>query len=172
MMMPQKAFELSTETAALVNYLKLLEKGAVVPYADLARLIHHRVDARFGKLISARRILQRDHNQVWICIRPGVGLKRLTDLGIAERLPEFWLNGAKSKLKRGGSQAEVVEMRELDVDQQTRFGVDSIQRELAFDALSKATRRKMEKVARGTSNDLPAFTAVEWAISLSPKNRK
>lgn len=165
-------FKRSEETEQIVNYLRLNDKGAIVAYADLTKLIGRKVMANTAKLISARTILQRDHNQVWICIKPGVGLKRLTDLEIAERLPTFWLNGARSKLNRGGNQAEVVELRQLDVDQQTRFGVDCIQRELAFDALSRATRRKMEKVARGTSNDLPAFTAVEWAISLSPKNIK
>lgn len=170
--MAQKLFELSDQTARLVAYLRVLDKGAIVKYRDLSELINQRVDAKFGKLTYARHILTRDHNQVWICVRPSVGLKRLTDVEIAERLPAWWLQGARSKLDRGGKQADVVEMRELDIDQQTRFGVDCIQRELAFDALSKATRKKMEKVARGTSNDLPSFTAVEWAISLSPKAKK
>lgn len=170
--MPQKVFERSEETTALVNYLKMLEKSTVVPYADLSKLVHERVTSRYAKLISARTILQRDYAAIWICIRPGIGIKRLSDIEIAERLPTFWLNGARNKLKRGGHQSETVELRQLDADQQTRFGVDCIQRELAFDALSRATRRKMERVARGTSNDLPSFTAIEWAISLSPKNRK
>lgn len=165
-------FTLSDQTARLVNYLKMLEKGTLVPYGDLSNLIGQRVDARFHKLIYACKMLQRDHNAVWVAVRPGVGIRRFTDIEIAERLPSFWLNGARSKLSRGGHQAEVVELRELDIDQQTRFSVDCIQRELAIDALSKTMRRKMERVARGTSNDLPAFTAVEWAISLSPKVRK
>jgi hypothetical protein len=93
----------------------------------------------------------------------------LNDAEIAERLPNWWLNGARNKLKRGGKQADVVEMRELDIDEQARFAVDCIQKELSLEALSKATRKKMEKVARGTSNDLPSFTAVEWAISLTAK---
>jgi hypothetical protein len=170
--MAKTMFERSKETEQLINYLRLNDKGALVTYTDLSTLIGDKVDARYAKLISARKLLQRDHNQVWVCVQPRVGVQRLTDLEIAERLPKFWLMGARSKLKRGGTQAEVVELRQLDADQQTRFGVDCIQRELAFDALSRATRRKMERVARGTSNDLPAFTAIEWAISLSPKNLK
>jgi hypothetical protein len=164
-----KPFELSDETKQLVNYLRAVEKGMTVSYAELSRLTGVKVHSSMSKLIYARFILQRDHNAVWVCIKPRVGLKRLTDIEIAERLPTWWLNGARAKLSRGGKQADIVELQQLDIDQQTRFSVDCIQRELAIDALSRATRRKMEKVARGTSNDLPSFTAVEWAISLSPK---
>jgi len=170
--MRRHQFELSNETKALVDYLRLQDKGAIITYTDLARMTGVKVHSSHSKLVYARKLLERDHNAVWVPVRPRIGLKRLNDLEIAERLPQWWLNGARNKLNRGGSQAEIVEMRELDIDQQTRFSVDSIQRELALDALSKATRKKMEKVARGTSNDLPAFTAVEWAISLTAKPKK
>jgi hypothetical protein len=162
-------FELSEETDAMVRFLKTQEKGAVVTYSELSRHVGIKITPLTGKLTYARHILQRDFNAVWICVKPAVGIKRLTDVEIAERLPTWWLNGARNKLSRGGAQADVVDMRELDINQQARFGVDSIQRELAFDALSRATRKKMEKVARGTSNDLPAFNVVEWAISLTAK---
>jgi len=164
-----KPFERSEETEAMVNYLRLLEKNEIVSYSKLSQVAGIKIAPNTPKLIYARFVLERDHNAVWICVRPRVGIRRLNDMEIAERLPRFWLNGARNKLNRGGHQADVVELRELDIDQQARFAVDSIQRELAFDALSKATRKKMEKVARGTSNDLPSFTAIEWAISLSPK---
>jgi hypothetical protein len=164
-----KRFELSDETAAIVRFLQSQEKGITVSYREMSKLVGFQITPNLGKLIYARRILIRDHNAVWICVRPAVGLRRLNDLEIAERLPKWWLNGARSKLSKGGNEAEAVDLRQLDVDQAARFAVDSIQRELAFDALSKATRKKMEKVARGTSNDLPTFSAVEWAISLSPK---
>jgi alkylated DNA nucleotide flippase Atl1 len=160
-------FILSDETAQLVNYLRSIEKGATVTYDELARLFGRSISSRNS--VSARFILQRDSNAVWVCVRPGVGLRRLTDPEIAERLPSWWLNGARAKLKRGRKQADVVELRELDTEQQVRFSVDCIQRELAFESLSRATRKKMEKVARGTSNDLPSFTAIEWAITLSAK---
>jgi hypothetical protein len=165
-------FVLSEETARLVAYLRAQEKGALVTYNELSEAISSKIYSGHHKLNYARLILQRDHNAVWICVRPRVGIKRLNDVEIAERLPTWWLNGARSKLSRGGTQADVVDVHALDIDQQARFGVDSIQRELAFEALSKATRKKMERVARGTSNDLPAFTAVEWAISLSPRSKK
>jgi alkylated DNA nucleotide flippase Atl1 len=164
-----KLFELSNETKALINYLRSLEKGTSVTYAEISRLTGVKVDARHAKLIYARLILKRDHNAVWIAIRPRVGLQRLTDVEIAERLPGWWLNGARNKLRRGGNEIDIVETDKLNAVQLTRFSVDSIQRELAFESLSKATRRKMEKVSRGTSNDMPSFTAVEWAISLNPK---
>jgi hypothetical protein len=36
---------------------------------------------------------------------------------------------------------------------------------------SKASKRKTEKIARGTSNNMPRFSAMEWPVSLSPKRR-
>jgi hypothetical protein len=160
-------FELSERTKKLVAFLRYVEKGTEISYRDLAQQIGEPVDAKSSTY--ARLVLLRDFAAVFACL-PRIGLRRLTDLEIADRLPSFWLNGARNKLKRGGAQADVVDIHHLDIDQQVAFSVNCIQRELAQESLSKQTRRKMEKVARGTSNDLPAFTAVEWAISLSPKN--
>jgi hypothetical protein len=165
----KKLFELSRETEALVNYLKALEKGQLATYRELTKIAGVPVKPAMPKLVHARRKLLRDHNQVWICVKPAVGLRRLNDAEIAEHLRAWWIPGARNKLKNGGNQADVIDVQKLDIDQQSRFAVDSIQRQLAFEALSKATLRRMERIARGTSNDLPAFTAVEWAISLSPK---
>ena len=163
------AFEMKERTRKLVAYLRDVEKGTDITYRELTRHIGEPVDAKLCN--GARVILLRDFAAVFACI-PRIGLRRLTDLETAELLPSFYLKGARNKLKRGGARAEVVDIRHLDVDQQVRFSVNCIQRELAMESLSKTTRKKMEKVARGTSNDLPAFTAVEWAISLSaPKSR-
>ena len=163
------AFEMKERTRKLVAYLRDVEKGTDITYRELTRHIGEPVDAKLCN--GARVILLRDFAAVFAAI-PKIGLRRLTDLETAELLPSFYLKGARNKLKRGGARAEVVDIRHLDVDQQVRFSVNCIQRELAMESLSKTTRKKMEKVARGTSNDLPAYTAVEWAISLSaPKSR-
>jgi len=163
------AFEMKERTRKLVAYLRDVEKGTDITYRELTRHIGEPVDAKLCN--GARVILLRDFAAVFAAI-PKIGLRRLTDLETAELLPSFYLKGARNKLKRGGARAEVVDIRHLDVDQQVRFSVNCIQRELAMESLSKTTRKKMEKVARGTSNDLLAFTAVEWAISLSaPKSR-
>jgi hypothetical protein len=164
-----KPFELSERTERLVAYLRLIDKGQMTTYAELSRHVGEPITAANSSY--GRFMLQRDQNHVWVCI-PKIGLRRLTDVEIAERLPAFWLHGARNKLKRGGAQADVVELAQLDIDGQARFGVASIQRELAMESLSKATARKMDKVSRGTSNDLPAFTAIEWAISLSPRRAR
>src|SRR6516225_8866773 len=156
-----KPFELSKETEALVSYLRALDKGALATYRELTKIAGIAIKSNTPKLIHARRKLLRDHNQVWICVKPHVGLRRLNDAEIAEHLRVWWIPGARNKLKNGGNQADVIEVNKLDIDQQSRFAVDSIQRQLAFEALSKATLRRMERIARGTSNDLPAFTAVE-----------
>lgn len=166
------AFQCSELTAALVRYLGAMPKGTAVTYKELSEAVGAEVDSRTSNLISARRILERDHNAVWDCIAPRVGLLRLNDAQIADRQHTWYLPGARSKLRNGAAQAEVVNVQELDIAQQARFATDSIIRELARDALSKAVQRRVEKVARGTSNDLPSFNAVEWMISLSGRRTK
>ena len=111
-----------------------------------------------------------EHAQVWVCIQPGLGLYRLNDAEIVNRQRSWFLAGARNKLNRGAKQAEVVELDQLDLDQQARFATGSMHsRDSAGSMPARATLRKVEKVARGTSNDLPTFSAVEWMISLSPK---
>lgn len=169
----KQPFQLSETTASLVRFLAAMPKGEQIDYPKLSETAGVPISSRSATLISARRLLERDHNQVWICVQPRIAIRRLNDAEIADRLPRWWLRGARSKLKRGGEQADVVELAALDIDQQARFAIDSIQRELAFNSLSKATRARMERVARGNSNDLPAFTAVEWAIALTrPRKEK
>jgi len=165
-------FERSETTSRIVAYLASLAKGAEVTYSELANAVGERIESRSSKLTSARFILERDHNAIWICIAPKIGVRRLTDVEIADRIPGWWLKGARNKLRRGGSQADNVEIESLDLNQQTRFAVNCIQRELALDALSTTMRRRVERVARGTSNDLPAFNIVEWAITLSPRRQR
>lgn len=166
-----RPFERSDETANLVRYLQGHAKGTQITYRELSTQMARPIVPNDPKLIYARKILVRDHNAVWVCVAPRVGLKRLDDAEIAERLPAWWLKGARGKLRRGGNETDVVDIQSLDINQQSRFAVHSIQAELAREALSKATQRKMEKVSRGTSNDLPAFTAVEWGITLSPRKK-
>jgi hypothetical protein len=162
-------FKRSETTDQLVRYLASQDKGSEINYRELSQIVKMTVRSRTTQLTSARKILERDHNQIWVCIAPNVAVRRLTDPEIADRLPRWWLNGARRKLKRGGDQSEAVDLQQLDVNQQARFGIDNIQRELAFESLSKATRKRMEHIARGSSNDLPKFNILEWAISLMPR---
>lgn len=167
-----KPFTLSDETERLVRFLQSHNKGDVVSYDELSRLVGLKVTSTNAKLIYARKLLLRDHNAVWACVRPRIGIKRLNDVEMAERQDKQFLPRARNQLNRGSEEADVVEYNKLDIDQQARFAVSNIQRQLGLDALSKATRKKLEKVSRGNSNDLPSFSAVEWAISLSPKVNK
>lgn len=168
----KRLFKLSEETARIERFLSILNKGDEVTYDKLSEVAGVSISSRSGKLTSARKRLETHHNQIWICVQPHVGLRRLNDAEIAERLPRWWLKGARAKLKRGGEQAEVVNTHQLDIDQQARFSIDSIQRQLAIESLSKATRNRMERVARGSSNDLPSFNVLEWAISLTPPRQR
>jgi hypothetical protein len=166
-----KPFELSDLTRRIVACLKSHDKGARIDYQELSKLVGSKVDSTNHNLLYARLMLRRDHAQIWLPIKPHIGIRRLNDLEITEHIPQFFHNGARNKLNLGDKYRETVDIHQLDTDMQVRFSVDAIQAELALDALSKAQRRKIERVARGTSNDLPSFSAVEWAISLMPKNR-
>jgi hypothetical protein len=167
-----KPFTLSDETERLVRFLQSHNKGDVVTYEELSRVIGLKVTSTTAKLIYARKILLRDHNAVWTCVRPRIGIKRLRDTEMAERQDKQFLPRARNQLNRGADEADAVEYKELDIDQQSRFAVANIQRQLGLDALSKATRKRLEKVSRGNGNDLPVFSAIEWAISLMPKAPK
>jgi hypothetical protein len=162
------AFQRSEVTSALVRYLSQHDKGSRVSYRELSDAAGMPIKASTPYLISARRILQVEHAQIWVCIRPGLCLMRLNDAEIAERQRKWFLPGARNKLTNGARQAEVVELSELNMTEQARFAVDSIVREIAHESLSRATARKIERVARGTSNDHPSISAIEWMISLSP----
>jgi hypothetical protein len=166
-----KPFERSEITTRLVDYLRSHDKGSHIPYRELTPLVGQAINAKSTNLTSARKILERDHNAIWVCVVPHVGIRRLNDAEIADRLRVWWMRGARRKLDRGGDQIDVVETQNLDIDQQARFSIDCIQRELAFNSLSRATRQRMEKVARGSSNDLPSFNVLEWAISLTPRKQ-
>lgn len=163
------AFLRSDETNALIRYLQQHDKGARVPYDELTQVAGSKILPNSGYLITARKVLEREHAQVWICIAPAVCLYRLNDPEIVDRQRDWFLFGARNKLAASARQADVVELDKLDIQQQARFATDSVIREIARDALARTTLRKIEKVARGTSNDLPSFSAVEWMISLSPK---
>ncbi len=164
-----KPYERSEVTHNLVRYLAAHDKGARVDYQELTQAAGITVTARTTYLTSARKILEREHAQVWVCIMPGVCLYRLNDPEIVDRQRRWFLAGARNKLAAGARQADVVELDQLDLQQQAKFATGSIIREIAREALARATLRRVEKVARGSSNDLPAFNAVEWMISLSPR---
>ena len=164
-------FERSPLTDQLVRFLAQHEKGTEVSYKELSSQVGQRIGPLNGKLIYARHILERDHAQVWVAIKPGIAIRRLTDLEIAERLPNWHLSGARRKLKRGGNESRIVEYTALSIDEQARFSVNSIQQQLALQSLSKPTWNRLQKVARGSSNDLPSFNIAEWAFSLIPRRK-
>jgi hypothetical protein len=164
-------FQLSPETDQIVRYLQQFPKGELIRYPELSRVAGTKITAATPKLTYARRILLNQHAQAWASVRPNVGVRRMDDREIAERMDSWFLAGARRKLRRGGRHADVVEVEELSIEEQAKFAVSCIQRELGLSSLSKTTRDRIGKIARGSSNDLPEFNVVEWAISLSPKRK-
>jgi len=165
-------FKRSKLTEQLVQFLRQHDKGYCSTYKELSRAVDETIGPNSHKLRYARYILSRDFAQVWVAEPPRVGVRRLTDPEIAERLPRWWMGGARRRLDRGGDESTIVEYAKLSIDEQARFSVNSIQQQLALQSLSKPTLRHLEKVARGTSNDLPSFNILEWAISLTPRRKE
>jgi hypothetical protein len=163
-------FTRSEITDRLLRYLAGFEKGAKISYGELTSL-GDKITSRSHHLRSARQLLQKEHAQVWVPI-PNIGLRRLNDIEIAERLPRWWLKGARRKLGRGQTQATVVDLKALSTDEQTRFAINGIQAELALQSLAKSTVQRLSKVSSGSSNDLPSFNMIEWAITLMPRSRR
>jgi hypothetical protein len=164
-------FERSAVTDRLVQCLRAYNKGDRLTYKEISTSVETKIGPNDHYLRYARFILKRDHAQVWVAVKPGVGIERLTDQQIADRLPSWWLNGARRRLDRGGDESSLGRDDKLTIDGQARFSVNSIQQQLALQSLSKPTWRHLEKVARGTSNDLPSFNILEWAFSLTPRRK-
>jgi hypothetical protein len=163
--MPQ--FVRSELTARLVRYLAALPKGTLATYDELGQSVGEPISARMHHLRSARAILVAEHRQLWSA-RPRIGLRRLTDQEIAEKVLPWHLRGARHKLGRGVARSSVAEMSELTPALQQKHAMHNVQAELALQALSRATAARLAKTAQGNSNDLPAFNLVEWAITLMP----
>jgi len=158
-------FERSEVTSKLVRFLSSFDKGTKITYGELSTSVDASITASSHLLRSARSILQNEHNQVWVPMR-GIGIYRLNDVEIAERQRRWWLPGARRKLVRGRNQVATVDAQHLTIDEQARMATANIQTELALQALAKATTTRVGKIARGTSNDLPSFNALEWSINL------
>lgn len=169
--MKRKPFTRSAATDALVRYLAAFEHGTQLTYTELSSAAGEDITPRSGKLQSVFRILLESHAQVWVLVPPQVGVKRLGHSEIAARDASLHINGARSKLRRGGKIAAQVDAQQLDKDGQVKFSVNCFVRELALQTLSTKTRNRAERVVRGTSNDLPKFDLVEWAVSLSPRQK-
>jgi hypothetical protein len=165
-----KVFKRSPLTERLVKYLSSFEKGTQISYDELTRVTGQTINSRTANLAYARRLLENEHLQVWVAVR-NEGIKRCTDKEIAERLPNWHLRTAGRKLKRGGNQSRVVDLKQLAIDEQNLFGVHCLQQQLASQALSKQTHNRLAKASRGTSNDLPQYNILEWALPLTPRKR-
>jgi hypothetical protein len=162
-------FQRSELTDRIVRYLRELPKEQTITYDELSRNLSAPIKSTSGYLISAREILKRDYGQVWLAVPPRVGVVRLNDTQTAERQHKWWLAGLRRRTRRAEVEAEVVNTKELDHDTGQRFAASCIQRQLVADSLSRTTTRII--ASRGTSNDLPAFNAVEWAVRLSPPHK-
>jgi hypothetical protein len=162
-------FQRSETTNALIRYLAPWPKGTSISYDELSQAVSVSINSRNACLLVARRVLQNEHLQMWACVPPNVGLVLLTDAQRVEHHRHWNLGGARNKLTAGGRVAETIDLDLLTIGEQARFATDSVIRSVASEALSRTMQRRVEKIARGSSNDLPAFNAIEWAIALTPR---
>ncbi len=77
-------FNLSSETKAIADILRLVNVGTVIDYARLTRSIGRDVQsAARSALTSARHVVMREERMVFDVVR-GIGLKRLNDVEIVD----------------------------------------------------------------------------------------
>jgi glutamyl-tRNA reductase len=162
-------FRRSELTDAIVRYLCGFDEGGIVNYNELSRIVGVKITSASSHLASAKRILRDEFSQIWRAV-PNIGVRRLNHTQSAEALRKERLARARRQIAVGGKEANTVETSQLDIDTQARFRADCIVREYAAQLLSSTMRKRLDRVSRGTSNDLPSFNATEWAISLSPRH--
>ena len=115
-------FKLSIDTQTLVGILEKAAVGDVVPYHTLTEAIRKDVttEAR-GSMDSARRVLMRDKQIVFDCIR-GVGLKRLSDCEITETSATF-IKQARRKATKGLNTLGCADYQNLNQEQRNQHNV-------------------------------------------------
>lgn len=161
-------FQRSELTDNLVRYMGSHDEGTVIPYQELSSFSGTPISSTSSHLQSAKKILLSDRGQCWWAVR-NIGVKRLTPAEAAEKLGTAHLPSARRKLAHGDTVAKNVDVQRLDQDDYQRFQANSTQIAIGIVALSRKLNRGMEKVVRGTSNDMPAFNAADWRIILSPR---
>ena len=143
-------------------------EGRGVTYSEISRL------SGTGEMISPTLNMpphpERDHNAVWVPVRPKIGLRRLKDNEIAKRLPEWFLPAPANKLRRGGDQANVVELKELDLKEQASFSVDCIQRSLPCSLYQRPHVQSWKRL-RAKLEQSASFMPLK-AINLTPQRPK
>lgn len=109
-------FKLSIDTQTLIRRLETAEIGDVIAYHELTKLIDKDVqtEAR-GAMDSARRVLMREKQIVFDCIR-GIGLLRLSDSQITETSATF-VKQARKKADKGIKTLSCANYEKLTDDQ-------------------------------------------------------
>ena len=115
-MIPNRTIEVSR----LVDFLQPQEHGARVTYEELSELIH--MDARKegrGKVTSAKRIMEKQHNKIWITVT-GVGIQLANDSEIVLESSKH-LTRAHRAAKRGVKKVGIANYEALDKDGRQSF---------------------------------------------------
>lgn len=81
----RKTFELSAETAAIIDVFHTMSMGQQMTFRDLSRAVKFIVSSSSGAYYSARRIAERDHG-VYIGGNRGVGFFRGSGEDMADSL--------------------------------------------------------------------------------------
>lgn len=115
-------FKLSIDTQTIMSILREAQIGDVVPYHTLTEAIRKDV-TKEGRspMDSARRVLMRDKNIVFDCIR-GVGLKRLSDCEITETSATF-IRQARRKADKGLKTIACADYQKLNQEQRNQHNV-------------------------------------------------
>jgi hypothetical protein len=145
----KKAFsgEASIDVKALVDRMKSMAPGDVVPYRELTQLIGRDVTVFRYLTDSARRILMRDHNMVYRSVI-NTGFKRLDDAETINVVSDDRRNKIRRQSAVAVRELTTVDYAKVDQAHQTRHNMGMALFGSLFQATSQESVKKLtERVA-------------------------
>ena len=147
--------ELSLESQLLVDRLLTIEPGLCISYSVLADVIGQPVQTGtgYGRLQTARRILQRDHGIVFEAVI-GEGLKRMDDAGCV-RVGASYRQRIRRAAKRGLSKLLCADPAKLTNDEKTEFHATASHLGVLHHMTGRAVTKQLTATVEKTQERLP-----------------
>ena len=153
--------ELSVEARLIVTLLKDRDIGEQVTYEMIANQVGMKtIDGAYPPLQAAKRVLRREHNQVWDTIRTK-GVRRLSDAETVEVTGERTRNRIRSTCRNSQRNLRTVNTDKLGERELTSFFMASAMANLMIHATKSKQVERIAEVAAGKKQELPMATVVK-----------
>lgn len=141
--------EATSDALMLVDRLKKVSAGETASYRELSQLIGRDITVYRHIMESARRILLRDHNMVFRCVK-NEGYRRLDDAQVVDVVSVDRKKRIRTQARHAISELSCVEYNRLDKDRQLRHNTGLAMFGTLLHATSKASVKKIsEQITNG-----------------------